>query len=130
MKLKVLLPSQVLLEEPVSKVNGEAENGWFCLEPRHVDFCTSLVPGLLHFTSLAGAESFLAVDEGILVKCGAEVLVSVRNAVRGADLAALERVVMLEYRRLDEAERAARAAISRLEVGVARRLMELGAELR
>jgi len=45
MQLKVLLPTQVLVDEPVSKVVAEGEDGSFCLLPRHVDFTSALVPG-------------------------------------------------------------------------------------
>ena len=71
MKLKVVLPSGVLLDQEVVKVVAEAENGSFCLLPRHVDFVAALVPGILAFTPAQGDEAFLATDEGVLVKCGA-----------------------------------------------------------
>ncbi len=45
MNLKVLLPTEILIEQEVTKI-------------------------------VAGAENFLAVNEGILVKCGTQVLVS------------------------------------------------------
>ena len=38
MRLKVLLPTPVLEDEEVAKVVAGAENGSFCLLPRHVDF--------------------------------------------------------------------------------------------
>ena len=84
MHLRVLLPSQVLIDEEVSKVIAEAENGSFCLLPRHVDIVAALTPGLLSFTSVDGSEEFIATDEGVLVKHGPDVSVSVRDAVRSA----------------------------------------------
>jgi F-type H+-transporting ATPase subunit epsilon len=84
MKLKVLLPTEILVDEAVRKITAEAANGSFCLLPRHIDFVTALVPGLLSFeTQKEGQEVFVAVAEGVLVKSGEEVLVSVRNAARG-----------------------------------------------
>ena len=56
MQLKVLLPTQVLVDEPVSKVVAEGEDGSFCLLPRHVDFTSALVPGLLVFEPAGGGE--------------------------------------------------------------------------
>lgn len=47
MQLKVLLPTEVLIDEAASKITAEAENGCFCLLPNHVDFVAGLVPGLL-----------------------------------------------------------------------------------
>jgi F-type H+-transporting ATPase subunit epsilon len=125
MKLKVLLPSEVLLDEETSKVITEAENGSFCLKPRHIDFISALVPGLLSFVNARGEEVFLAIDAGVLVKCGPEVLVSVRNAVRGENLEELKSVVEQHFRVLDEQERIARSALARLEAGVVRRFIEL-----
>jgi len=124
MKLKVLVPEQVLVDEPADKVVAEAANGSFCLLPRHVDFVAALVPGILTYTS-GRAERFVATDEGILVKCGEEVLVSVRRAVTGADLGALERTVEEQFRTLDERERQSRQASARLEADLVRRFLEL-----
>jgi F-type H+-transporting ATPase subunit epsilon len=124
MRLKVLLPTQILVDEAVRKVVAEGENGSFCLLPRHVDFVAALVPGLLAFVPADGEEVFLATDEGTLVKCGAEVLVSVRNAVLGADLGTLKATVAGQFLRLDERERLARSALARLEASVVRRFME------
>src|SRR5512141_1536235 len=102
MKLKVLLPTQILLAETVSKITAEAENGSFCLLPRHIDFVTALVPGLLSFVTTDGQEHFLAVDEGILVKCGTQVLVSTQHAVRSPDLGQLQQTIEQQFRMLDE----------------------------
>jgi F-type H+-transporting ATPase subunit epsilon len=121
----VLLPSQVLVDEPVSKVIAEAENGSFCLKPRHIDFVAALVPGLLAYTTERGNEVYLAVDEGTLIKCSDEVLVSTRNAVCGGDLGQLKAAVEEQFLRLDETERAARGALFRLEAGIMRGFSEL-----
>lgn len=124
MKLKVLLPTEILIDEDVTKVVAEAENGSFCLLPRHVDFLAALVPGIFSFVTPRGVEQFLAVDEGILIKCGPEVLVSTRNAVRGLDLGTLEQTVEETFRALDQREKMARSAVAKLETNFIRRLME------
>lgn len=125
MRLRVLLPTRVLIDEPVAKLVAEAENGSFGMLPRHVDFVAALVPGILLYVTPEGAERYLGVDEGILVKRGAEVMVSTRGAVPGEDLASLRRVVRERYVELDEHERSARSALARLEAGVVRRFIEL-----
>jgi F-type H+-transporting ATPase subunit epsilon len=126
MKLKVLLPTQVLVEVDAAKVIAEAENGSFCLLPHHIDFVAALVPGLLSFTTDEGEEEFLAIDEGILVKCGPEVLVSTRQAVRGPDLGTLKRTIAEQFEVLDEREKKARAAAAKLEANLVRQFLELG----
>ena len=126
MQLKVLLPIEVLIDEAVSKITAEAENGSFCLLPNHVDFLAGLVPGLLLFESSQGEEVFLAVDEGILVKCGSEVLVLVRNAVRGTDLETLKNTVEQEFLSLDEREQMTRNALAKLEASFIHGFLEVG----
>ncbi len=125
MRLKLLTPVQVVVDRAVCKVLAEAENGFFCLLPRHVDFVTALVPGILIYTSADGDDWPVAVDEGTLVKCGREVLVSTRHAVAGRDIATLAQVVEREFLSLDEHERQARSALARLEAGAVRRLLEV-----
>ena len=124
MNLRILLPNEVLLNCKVTKVTAEAQNGHFCLRPRHVDFAAALVPGLLAYEDQSGHEHFLAVDEGALVKCGKQVLVSTRRAARGGDLGQLRRVVEEQFEVLDERERLARSAAARLEAGLVRRFMD------
>ncbi|MEK6238670.1 MAG: F0F1 ATP synthase subunit epsilon [Planctomycetales bacterium] len=125
MNLKILLPHEIFLTEPATKIIAEAVNGSFCLLPRHVDFVAALAPGLLMYVNAAGEEIFLAVDQGTLVKRGDEVLVSTRDAVRGPDLGSLKEIVLERFEAIDEGERAARAAAARLEAGMVRRFMEL-----
>jgi F-type H+-transporting ATPase subunit epsilon len=126
MKLKVLLPTQILLEEPISKITAEAENGSFCLLPHHIDFVTALVPGILSFVTTAGQEHFLAVDEGILVKCGSQVLVSTQHAVQGADLGTLRQTIEKQFRVLDDREKLTRSTLAKLEANLIRQFVALG----
>jgi F-type H+-transporting ATPase subunit epsilon len=125
MRLKVLLPTEVLIEEDVTKVIAEAYNGFFCLLPRHVDFVSDIVPGILSFETIRGREEFLAVDEGILIKCGQEVFVSTRNAVKGPDLGQLKRTVKEKFETLDAREKTARSAIAKIEASFVRRFLEI-----
>jgi len=84
--LKILLPGKTFLKREVKKITAEAENGWFCLLPKHVDFTTSLTPGILLLTTSEEKDVFLAIDEGILVKYGNKVVIFTRNALEGEDL--------------------------------------------
>jgi F-type H+-transporting ATPase subunit epsilon len=125
MKLKILVPTKIFLEKEVAKVTAEAANGSFCLLPRHVDFVAALQPGLLFFETKEGEEIFLAVDEGILVKCGQEVRVSTRNAVQAPNLGEVRKTVEEEFRNLDEREKKTRTAVAKIEAGFVRRFLEL-----
>ncbi len=125
LRLRVLLPTEVLVDEKVLKVVAEAENGAFCLLPRHIDFVAALVPGVLCFCAREGGEHFAAVDAGILVKCGSDVFVSTPNGVRGDDLDDLQTLVEERFLEIDEHERKARTALARLEAGTLRGFREL-----
>ena len=125
MRLKLLTPIAVLVDETVSKINAEGPEGLFCLLPRHRDWVAALVPGIVGFVTPDGRETFVAVDQGVLVKCGDEVLLSVRRAVHDCELACLRDVVETRFRHYDDQEKAARSAIARLEAGVIRRFLEL-----
>jgi len=124
-KLKILLPTEVVLEEKANKITAEAENGSFCLLENHIDFVAALVPGILSFESELGQEVFLAVDEGILVKCGAIVLVSTRRAIRATNLETLQKTVEEEFRNLDEQEQMTRSAIAKLEASFVRGFLQM-----
>jgi F-type H+-transporting ATPase subunit epsilon len=125
MKLRVLVPEEVAVKQSVVKVVAEAENGSFCLLPRHVDFVAALVPGLLSYEDRDGNEEFLAVDQGLLVKCGDEVLVSTARVIRDRPLGELQRAVEEELRSLDEHQRRARVALGKIEASFVGRLVEL-----
>lgn len=124
MTLRVLLPETVVLERKVQKVVAEGEHGSFGMLPRHVDFVASLVPGILSFEE-GGEETFMAVDEGVLVKCGDEVLVSVRDAVLGPELGTLEATVRDRFQRVDDREQAMRSALAKLESEIVRKFIDM-----
>jgi len=126
MRLRIMLPTERLVDEEVTKVIAEATNGSFCLLPRHIDFIAPLVPGLLQFSRLDGGEEFVAIDEGTLVKQGAEVLVATTNGVRGASLGELRETVEQRFLVQYDRETMARSALAKLEVNIVRRFMELG----
>jgi F-type H+-transporting ATPase subunit epsilon len=125
MRLKVFLPAEIIVDEEVAKVVAEAGNGFFCMLQRHVDFVAALVPGLLSFETPEGKEVFLAVDEGILVKCKEDVLVSTRNAIRGPDLGELRKAVEEQFKVLDNREKMARSAVAKIEASFVRRFLEI-----
>jgi F-type H+-transporting ATPase subunit epsilon len=125
MNCRILLPAEVFLRKEVAKVVAEAGNGSFCLLPQHVDFVAALVPGLLRIFDPDGKEELYAVDEGILVKRGSDVMVSTRNALRIPDLGQVKQVVAEKFKALDDKEKSARTAAARLEADLVRRFMEL-----
>lgn len=125
MRLKVLLPFQVFLDkEDVIRIVAETGQGSFGLLPHRLDCVAAMVPGILTYESESEGEVYVAVDEGVLVKTGPEVLVSVRNAFGGSELGAMRAAVEREFRDLDERETGMRSVLARLESGFVRRFME------
>lgn len=125
MRIQIMLPERVLRNARATKVVAEAPNGAFGLLPRHIDFVAPLVPSILSYVDAeTDEEVFVAVDEGVLVKYGKEVLVSVRNAAVGLELGLLEETVRERFERVDEREQAMRSALAKLESEVVRRFSD------
>jgi F-type H+-transporting ATPase subunit epsilon len=126
MSLKVLLPYRVFLEQlRVTHVQVTTCAGAFGLLPNRLDCTASIVPGILAYRTAEEGESYLAVDEGVLVKTGPEVSVSVRNAIGGQDLGRLRAAVEHEFLNLDEREKSVRSVLAKLESDLVRRFLEL-----
>jgi F-type H+-transporting ATPase subunit epsilon len=123
MNLKVLLPFQIFAEiTDVSRILAETREGSFGLLPHRLDCVAALTPGILTYETEADGEVFVAVDEGVLVKTGPDVLVSVRRALGGTDLGQLRDSVKQEFLTLDENEKSVRTVMAKLESGFLRRL--------
>lgn len=125
MKLRVSLPTHVLVEDEASAVTACGGGGHFTVLPRHIDCASALEPGILEWRDARGLEHFAALDAGVLVKVGDEVSVAATRGARGGDLGELRRKVEEEYRAADERARQALTAMGKLEAGFVRRFMEL-----
>lgn len=125
MNLKVLLPFHIFVQQSdVSRLIAETREGSFGLLPHRLDCVAALVPGILSYESKGGNTRYLAVDEGVLVKSGAEVLVSVRRAIGGANLHDLQVAVKREFQVLEQREKEVRAAISKMQAAFIKRFTE------
>jgi F-type H+-transporting ATPase subunit epsilon len=124
MNLNILLPDKIFARKSgVSRIVAETGNGSFGILPRRLDCVAALCPGILLYESDDEGETYLAVDEGILIKSGLQVLVSVRNAIPGKDLAQLRSAVQQEFLNLNARERDLRAALHKMESGLIRRMV-------
>lgn len=122
MHLKILLPFQVYDQKTgVLRIVAESPEGSFGLLPQRLDCVAALVPGILVYETEANGEVFVAVDEGVLVKTGYDVLVSVRQAIGGSDLAKLRQSVEQDFLTLDESERNVQSVMAKLESGFIQR---------
>ena len=125
MNLKILLPYKVFAEKTgVSRIIAHTSEGSFGLLPHRLDCVAALVPGILVFETEAEGETYMAVDEGVLVKSGMNVQVSVRNAIGGTDLSKLHEAVGQEFLNLDDQEKKVRSVLAKLESGFIHRFAE------
>jgi len=125
MRLKLQIPTEIVVDEDVFKVSVDALDGSRTLLPRHIDFVTTLVPGILTFEGGDQGESLVAIDDAVLIKRGAEVLVAARRATRGTSLGELQQKVANEFESRNEQERKSRTAALKLEAGLVRRFLEI-----
>lgn len=126
MTLKILLPFEVFaVETNVSRIVVETPQGSFGLLPRRLDCVAAIVPGILSFEIESQGEVFLALDAGVLVKTGQDVVISARRALRGDDLSRLHDAIEKEFLTLDTQEAAMRESMARLETGFMRRFASL-----
>jgi len=123
MQLKILLPSEVFLDEDgVSSVVAETQDGSFQLLEHRLDCVAALVPGILTYLPKDNSPVYLAIDEGVLVKTGAQILVSVRQAIDGTDLGQLHDEVKRKFLTLNAEERNVRDVLSRMDSSFVGRL--------
>ncbi len=125
MQLDILLPFEVYASlSGVQRMVVQTLEGAFGLLPRRLDCVAALTPGILVYACADQVEHYVAVDEGVLVKAGSRVMVSVRRAIAGSDLHVLRQAVEDEFLALDQQEQAVRSAMDRLETGFLRRFMD------
>ena len=126
MNLKILMPFQVFADRKgISRIIAETREGSFGLLPHRLDCAATLVPGILIYETETEDEVYVAVDEGMLVKTGLNVLVSVRNAIGGTDLGQLRESVEREYLKTSEGERSVRTIMAKMESDLMRRMASL-----
>ncbi len=122
MTLKILLPFRVFAEvKNVTQIVVETPEGSFGLLPQRLDCVAALTPGILTYET--GSAHYVAIDEGVMVKAGDEVLVSVRNAIGGFDLEKLHELVEKDFKQLDERDQKSRSVMAKLETNL---MLQLG----
>jgi F-type H+-transporting ATPase subunit epsilon len=125
MNLRVLLPFGVFAEKAdVMRVVADTTDGSYGLLPHRLDCVAALVPGVLTYETKDGGTVYVGIDQGVLVKAGDQVTVSVRRAVGGTDFGQLKDAVARDFLKLDEQERNVRTAVAKMESGLMGRLAE------
>jgi F-type H+-transporting ATPase subunit epsilon len=116
MNLAVLLPFRIFTQvADVARVVVETRQGAFGLLPHRLDCVAALGPGILTYATSADGPVYVAVDQGVVVKSGADVRVSVRRAIGGTDLGQLRAAVLHDFLELDTREQNTRAVLAKLD---------------
>jgi F-type H+-transporting ATPase subunit epsilon len=125
MNLEVLLPFRIFTQvNDVSRVVVETRQGSYGFLPHRRDCVAALAPGILTYASASAGEVFVAVDEGVVVKSGQDVRVSVRRAYAGTDLGQLRAAVERDFLTLDDREQHTRAALAKLDADLIEQIVE------
>lgn len=118
MHLKVLLPSHVFADKTgVTRIVAETRTGSFGLLPNRLDCVAAITAGIFVYETPTDGEVYIALDEGVLVKTGTDVLVSVRRAIAGSSLEHLRQAVEEEFVQIDAHEQDMRSVMAKLETG-------------
>lgn len=116
MNLKILLPYKVFLNEnKVSKVVLETAKGSYGILPQRLDCVAALVPGIFTYETSRSKLQYLAIDEGIMIKTGYNIIISAHNAIGGADLGNLHDLVLKEFKELRDSEKKFRQSMAKIE---------------
>jgi F-type H+-transporting ATPase subunit epsilon len=125
MDLEILVPFCVFARKDfVSRIVAGTPNGFYGFLPNRLDCIAPLVPGILMYETRDDGETYIAVDQGVMVKTGHKVVISVRHALGGFELGQLQKAVEQDFLNLDERERTLRNSLAKLESSFIRRYAE------
>lgn len=124
MRLLIITPLAVVVEEEVVAVRAEDDSGSFGMLPGHADFLTSLAISVVGWQQSNGTRRYCAVRRGMLsITGGEEVAVATREAIVGDDLATLDSTVLDRFRADIDQERSERIESFRLQLNAIRRIV-------
>jgi F-type H+-transporting ATPase subunit epsilon len=117
MNLKILLPFKIFdVKSDVSSLTAETKQGSIGLLPHRLDFVAALTPGILSYEQNGiHKTTYVGLDEGIIIKSGLNVLISVRNAIGGTDLKQLRKIIVQDFLKRTEEEKKAKEAAAKME---------------
>jgi F-type H+-transporting ATPase subunit epsilon len=126
MHLKILLPFGVFADiEDVKRVTVETDQGSFGLLPQRLDCVAAIVPSILLYQRNSKDDAYFAVDAGVLVKTGIEVLVSVRHAIASDSINQLRNAVEKQFIQQSTQEKNVRSVLEKMESNFIRRLVDV-----
>jgi F-type H+-transporting ATPase subunit epsilon len=124
-KLRVLTPTEVILEEDVTHVTAEDVTGSLGIRPGHATLVTPLAAGIVIARAAGGGERYVAVNGGVMIVTGEEVEIVSRQAVASSDLAHLEGTVLEEFDKEEHADRTNKVAFEKMRLNLMRRVLDV-----
>lgn len=125
MRLIVCTPLGEVLNQEIRKVSLEFLNGYYTFLPKHIDFASVLKTSIVSYCNLEGATKYIACHQGIAVKKGQNVTLSVRQAVLGNTPDELKYTILHDFKKTDEQRKELNTAMARLEIGMLRGFKQL-----
>jgi F-type H+-transporting ATPase subunit epsilon len=124
MRLRIVTPLAVIVDEDALAVRAEDDSGSFGILPGHADFLTSLAISVVGWKGPDGTPHYCAVRRGMLsVSDGQDVAVTTREAVTGDDLDTLDGKVLERFRADIEQQRSERFESNQLQLNAIRRIV-------
>ncbi|HTW69688.1 MAG TPA: F0F1 ATP synthase subunit epsilon [Acetobacteraceae bacterium] len=127
MRLVITEPTHVAVDEhDVTSVRAEDACGSFGILPGHADLITVLSPSVVMWRHADGRQRWCAVQRGVLsVRDGIEVAIATRQAECSDSLQTLEQAVVARFREMEDAERRARVAATKLHTAAIREIVRV-----
>ncbi len=124
MRLRIVTPLAVVIDEAALSVRAEDASGSFGILPGHADFLTSLALSVVEWTRADHTRHYCAVRRGMFsVSGGADIAVATREAVPSDDLAALGGTVLARFHADIERDRSERFESTQLQLDAIRRIV-------
>lgn len=127
MRLRIVTPLSVVVDEEAESLRAEDASGSFGIRPGHAPFLTALSVSILSWKT-AGLERFCALRGGVLTVTpsttgGSTVAIATREAVAGDDLATLDAEVLTRFQTDADEERVEHVEVMRLQMNAIRKVI-------
>ena len=123
MRLRIVTPLSIVLDENIERLCAEDASGSFGILSGHAPFLTALTISIVRWHT-GTSERYCAVRGGVMsVSDGTTITVATREALQGDNLATLDAEVLSRYLSDEDTERVDRAATVQLQLNAIRRMV-------
>lgn len=128
MRLRIVTPLSVVVDEDIDCLRAEDESGGFGVMAGHAAFLTALSVSIVSWRGpgreRSGDERYCAVRGGVLTVAGGnEIAIATREAVTGDDNTTLDAEVLAQFQFEAEAERVEHVETMRLQMHAIRQMI-------